>query len=75
MDVKITSGVEIPPVKKTAYKNGKRQRIINQMEAGQSIHKLSKDEKLGFYIAASRMGVKMATRQMPDGTFSVWRMN
>lgn len=75
MDVEITSGVTIPPVAKRAYKNGKRQRVINSMEPGQSIHNLSKDDKLGYYIAGSRMGVKISTRRMPDGTFSIWRMN
>ncbi len=75
MDVEITSGVSIPPVIKKAVKTGKRQKIIDRMQPGQSIHELSEGEKTGYYIAASRMGIKMTTRRMPNGTFSVWRMN
>jgi hypothetical protein len=64
----IEKGIDIPP------RGGKWINLLRSMEIGDSI--LITDEKVlasTLYITANRIGIKLTTRQMPDG-LRVWRV-
>jgi hypothetical protein len=66
-DLVIEKGISIPPRK------GRWINALRSMEIGDSILINAKVAASTFYVTASRIGIKLTIKQMPDG-FRVWRV-
>lgn len=71
MAYEIKKGVPIPP-----KKDGGAAAVCRSMVPGDCIQGLSKRETASFQAEANKRLGKghLATRKMPDGTYSIWRV-